>query len=117
MYCIGGYVLTFEDAKEWALRRWPDIEFNHDALVPNTITRYSFNTGENITCVAVRVRKEPRCIFITNEIHDPTATRIRHKRFRESEFQLRCKRHFFPTDDYNNIAEFITICDPFEIGR
>jgi hypothetical protein len=116
MYLVGGYVVSWEDTHAWALRRWPDINIYNESLVPNIINRYSREHGGNINCLAIYIKEVSMCIFITHEKLDPTATRYRHKYFRESEQAVKHKEYLFPNEADKDIGKFMTICDPYERG-
>ncbi|KAG6870086.1 hypothetical protein C0992_001061, partial [Termitomyces sp. T32_za158] len=87
MLKIGGYAMSYADAKAWALHRYPDINIYNENTLPFIIEQHNKALGgENLECIAVAREGQVWCIFVTHEEDDPTATRMR--------FDL------FPMDDY-----------------
>ncbi|KAG6888524.1 hypothetical protein C0995_007636 [Termitomyces sp. Mi166 len=120
MIVIGGYTMTFEDAKAWALRRYPGINIYDDDLIPHIIQTDNNkleDSPQKLTFISCLKNRYCFVIFVTHLVDDPTATVARFKRFRPSEADMKFKETFFPGEEAREFnAVFATICDPDNRG-
>ncbi|KAF9230902.1 hypothetical protein BU15DRAFT_68793 [Melanogaster broomeanus] len=95
VWLTGGYILDPADAKTWAQRRHPEIQFDHDWLIPNRIDRY-FQTHEpDIWCIGVEYKGQDMAYFVTCGINHTTTVQHRPRRFREDRFGAAWKEKLF----------------------
>ncbi|KAF9237715.1 hypothetical protein BU15DRAFT_62919 [Melanogaster broomeanus] len=94
VWLTGGYILDPADAKTWAQRRHPEIQFDHDWFITNRIDRY-FQTHElNIWCICVEHEGRVMAYFVTCGI-DHTTMPHRLRRFKEDRFAIAWKEKLF----------------------
>ncbi|KAG6893914.1 hypothetical protein C0992_008184 [Termitomyces sp. T32_za158] len=117
MWKVGGYTLSYPDAKAWASRRFPGIEFDNEVLVPYTIERHNKSLGgKNLRCMGVMLDEELVCVFVTHSEDDETATRQRFDEFEEDADVKLYKKQVFNWREFYKKAVFMTIIDPYDKG-
>ena len=114
MRIVGGYAMTIENAKAWALRHCPGIIFDEDVnMISVDISRYWRQRGGNLPCEYVLLNAhEARVMFISHDAEDPTGRWFRHKIFREKEIDFKIKENLFNHEEDKGIFEFLTVPDP-----
>ncbi|KAG6834303.1 hypothetical protein H0H93_010597 [Arthromyces matolae] len=104
MLVMSGYCMSYEVAKAWALRRWPDIVFSpQDVFIPFSINRY-YN----------KVAQESEKIKVLAINRDPAATAVSFKVIRETEEDKAFVYDHFPEEVARNEVSYMIISDPYE---
>ncbi|KAF9237717.1 hypothetical protein BU15DRAFT_62921 [Melanogaster broomeanus] len=116
VWLTGGYILDPADAKTWAQRRFPEIEFDHDWFIPNCINRHFRAHQPDIWCISVEYEGRVMAYFVTCGI-DHATIRHRPQRFREDRFGAAWKEKLFGGLEeelsFLKDVRFVTIFDPF----
>jgi hypothetical protein len=119
MIVMSGYSMSYEVAKAWALRRWPEIEFSpQDGFIPITIQPYHrmiYPDRQEQQVVAIIRRGKSYCVFARRYVDDPAATAISFKRIRETDEDKKFVLECFPREVAAKQVSYMTISDPYEV--
>ncbi|KAF8839333.1 hypothetical protein BDN67DRAFT_970177 [Paxillus ammoniavirescens] len=123
----GDYVLELSQAREWANRRFPDIEWHINKQLLHRDIRCRLNMHykgdfDLDRCLIIWWEEGKECnagiFFPVVWKYDRKATREKHRHFQESEQALAVKKELFePVEEdlsYIKDIRFVTIYEPYE---
>jgi hypothetical protein len=113
---VGGYPMSWADAKAWALRHWPDIDIYDESKLPYIVKRHDRLLGGNLLCIAVSINAEPIFFVVIHSKRDPLCSPHKYWRFPETKLALKCKESLFDHEGDKELAEktkFTTVADPW----
>ncbi|KAH7921415.1 hypothetical protein BV22DRAFT_1019397 [Leucogyrophana mollusca] len=120
VWMTGGYLLELPEAKAWAQRKYPDMEFGVDVLIPNFINRYFRAHRMFPACIAVDWHGQNKAYFMTHGKVDPYATKKKHRHFREDARAQGVRKMLFVDfeDEFEFLKniQFVTVADPYNNG-
>ncbi|KAH7921414.1 hypothetical protein BV22DRAFT_1198204 [Leucogyrophana mollusca] len=121
VWVTGGYILDFSQAKAWAQRKYPEIQFFEDVFIPNEIHNYFKDNNMQPACIAVTWKGEDKTYFVTHGKVDGAATRRRYQEFSENARAQAIRKMLFDglEDEFEFLKDiqFVTIPDPFNNGK
>ena len=113
---MGGFPMSWPDAKAWALRHWPDIDIYDERKLPYIVERHQRIIGGNMECIAASINAEPIFFVVIRSKRDPLSTPHKYRRFPEGMLALKCKKFLFSHEGDKELAEktqYTTIADPW----
>lgn len=102
---IGGYPISWDKAKVWALCHWLDMDIHDHESLASIIQHYHRRRGRQITCVPVEINKESLILFVVCAKDDPLSTPRKHRQFPESEAALKFKALLFSHKEDKELVE------------
>ncbi|KAF8547787.1 hypothetical protein OG21DRAFT_847933 [Imleria badia] len=114
---MGGFPMSWLDARAWALRHWPDIDIYDERKLPYIVERHQRMLGGNMMCIAVSINAEAIFFIVLRSKRDPLSTPHKYRKFAESEYTLKCKELIFNHEGDKELAEktqYTTIADPWK---
>jgi len=113
---LAGYVMSFTDAKAWALRNWPDMNIYEDVELPLIIAQYHRKRGVRFTCITVSINDEAVVFFPRSSIEDPESTIYKYKQLIETDKARNFKAWLFQREWDKELAKktkWTTVVDPY----
>ncbi|KAG6834304.1 hypothetical protein H0H93_010598 [Arthromyces matolae] len=118
MLVMSGYSMSYEVAKAWALRRWPDIVFGpQEDFIPACINGHYNKVEqdrEKVKVVPIIRDGKSYCLFSRRCVIDPAATAVSFKFIRETEEDKAFVHEHFPEEVARKEVHYMIVSDPYE---
>ena len=117
---MGGYPMSWADAKAWALRHWPDINIYNEGILPLIVETHQIKLGGRMTCIPFhpdKSKNELIFFIVIRTKQDPLSTPYKHRQFREGNLALKCKELIFGHEGDKELtkkSQFTTIAGPWK---
>ncbi|KAG6809337.1 hypothetical protein H0H93_015888, partial [Arthromyces matolae] len=114
MLVVGGYVMSFQTAKDWAEAHIPNLTIREVDFTPIAIEECQDRMvpHPNFEIIPVFTKNKSWVLFVTHAVDDPTATPARHKKFRESDSDKEFKEKYFSSESAAGTVQFATVLNP-----